>query len=165
MHLRMVFIIGLTALLAACASAISKQSLSQVDPAISFQAVARDPERYKGKVILAGGRILSTTAREGESWVEVLQHPLDWQLKPEDTDVSSGRFLVRSQEFLDPAIYAAGKKITVVGEVWGKKVLPLKEMEYSYPVLIPREYHLWKPEAPYGGSSFHFGIGVGGVFH
>jgi hypothetical protein len=71
-------------------------------------------------------------------------------------------FLVRFEGFLDPASYAVGKKITVLGEVAGKKVLPLKEMDYSYPVLLPREHYLWKPEDFYGGSSFHIGIGVGG---
>ena len=95
--------------------------------------------------------------------MEVLQQPLDRNQKPTDTDVSYGRFLVRFEGFLDPAIYAGGKNVTVLGEVAGKRVQPLKEMEYTYPVLIPREHHLWKPEDPYSGPSFHIGIGIGGV--
>ena len=146
----------------ACASAIPKESLKQVDPEITFQGLIKDPERYKGKVILVGGQIVSTTMREGGSWVEVLQQPLDGKQRPQNTDVSYGRFLVRFEGFLDPAIYAGGKKITVLGEVLGKKVHPLNGMEYTYPVLLPRQHYLWEPET-YGGPSIHFGIGVEGV--
>ncbi len=153
---------ALMVFLTACASAIPKEKLKQVDPDITFQGLIRDPGSYQGKVILVGGQILGTTVREGASWVEVLQLPLDWRQRPRDTDVSYGRFLIRFAGFLDPAIYAGGRKITVLGEVAGKKVLPLKEMEYVYPVLLPREHYLWRPEDFHGGPRFHFGIGVGG---
>ena len=156
--------IVLTAFLAACTQAIPKESLNKVDPNLSFQMLIKDPESYQGKNILVGGQILAVNVREGESWVEVLQKPLDWQHRPKDTDESAGRLLVRFQGFLDPAIYTAGKKITVVGEVQGKKVQPLKEMDYAYPVLIPREHHLWKPEDS-SSPRFHFGIGVGVGIH
>jgi outer membrane lipoprotein len=150
--------------LAACTQAIPKESLNKVDPNLSFQMLIKDPESYQGKNILVGGQILGTTAWEGETWVEVLQKPLDWQNKPKDTDESFGRFLIRFESFADPAIYAAGKKITLVGEVLGKKVRPLKDMDYAYPVLTPRDHYLWKPEDS-SGPSFHFGIGVGvGVY-
>ncbi len=154
---------GLLLFVMACAPAISRESLKQVDPGVSFQELVKDPERYQGKVILAGGRIMSAVTREGESWVEVLQQPLDWRQKPLDTDISYGRFLVLFPGFVDPAIYTAGKKITVVGEVQGKKILPLGQLEYPYPVLLLREHYLWKPESSGGGPFFHIGIGVGGI--
>jgi outer membrane lipoprotein len=153
---------GLVALVFACSPVISRQSLKEVDPTVTFQELLKDPERYKGKLFLLGGQIVTTTIRDGETWVEVLQQPLNWQERPEDTDLSYGRFLVRFLDFRDPAIYTAGRKITVAGEVQGKKVLPLKQIEYNYPVLIPRESYLWRPEAG-GGPFFHIGIGVGGM--
>jgi outer membrane lipoprotein len=156
------FTLSLMGLFSACAPVISKQSLREVDAGLTFQELIKDPDRHKGKVVLLGGQIVTVTIRDGETWVEVLQQPLDWQEKPEDTDLSYGRFLVRFLDFRDPAIYSAGRKITVAGEVQGKKVWPLKEIEYNYPVLIPRESHLWKPESG-GGPFFHIGIGVGGV--
>ena len=156
--------VSLVALLSACAPVFSKQSLREVDPAITFQELIKDPQKYSGKVTLVGGRILATTVRGGETWVEVLEQPLDWQQKPEDTDVSHGRFLVRFADFRDPVIYAAGRKITVIGEVQGKIVLPLTGMEYTYPLLLPREHHLWEPETGFG-PSFHIGIGIGGGIH
>ncbi len=162
--MKLFIMITLTTFLAACTPAISKKSLDKVDPNLSFQMLIKDPELYRGKNILVGGQILAVNVREGESWVEVLHKPLDWQHNPKDTDESAGRFLVRFQGFLDPAIYTAGKKITVVGEVQGKKVQPLKEMDYAYPVLTPREHFLWKPEDS-TSPRFHFGIGVGVGIH
>ncbi|OGP99782.1 MAG: hypothetical protein A2Z51_04960 [Deltaproteobacteria bacterium RBG_19FT_COMBO_52_11] len=157
-----IFVFSLIGWLTACAPVISKQALREADPALSFQELLRDPEAYRGRVILLGGRILKTTLKEGETWVEVLQQPLNWQQKPEDTDVSHGRFLVRFADFRDPAVYAAERKITILGEVQGKKVQPIKELDYTYPVLIPRESHLWEPGTT-GIPAFHFGIGVGGI--
>jgi len=147
-------------LLSSCTTAISKDQMQTVDPAITFPALLKNPEAYRGKNVLLGGQIVNTQVREGETWVEVLQKPLDWQQQPKDTDESLGRFLIRFSDFRDPAIYAAGRKITVLGEVQGRKVLPLKELEYSYPVLAARESHLWKPEDSLS-PAFHFGIGVG----
>jgi outer membrane lipoprotein len=163
MKKRVWFIMSVVALLSACAPVISKQGLRELDPEITFQKLLKDPDRYKEKVVLLGGQIVSTTVKEGETWVEVLQKPLNSQQEPEETDVSYGRFLVHFMDFRDPAIYSGERKITVLGEVQGKKVMPLKEMDYTYPVLIPRESHLWKPETS-SGPFFHFGIGVGGVF-
>ena len=157
------FIVGVMVLLSACAPVISKQGLREADSEITFQVLLQDPDRQKGKVVLLGGEILTTTVKEGETWIEVLQKPLNSDQKPEDTDVSHGRFMVHFMDFRDPAIYAGGRKITVLGQVQGKKVMPLKEMDYTYPVLIPREFYLWKPEVQ-SGPLFHFGIGVGGVF-
>ncbi len=163
MKVQVFFIIGLMALLSACASVISPQGLREADPGVTFQVLLQDPDRQKGKVVLLGGEILTTTVKEGETWVEVLQKPLGSDQRPKDTDVSYGRFLIYFRDFRDPAIYAGERKITVLGQVQGKKVMSLKEMNYTYPVLIPREFHLWKPEVK-SGPLFHFGIGVGGVF-
>jgi len=161
---QILLVVSLVALLSACGPVFSKQSLREVDPAITFQELIKDPQKYSGKVTLLGGRILATTVRGGETWVEVLEQPLDWQQKPEDTDVSHGRFFIRFADFRDPVIYAAGRKITVLGEVQGKIVLPLTGMEYTYPLLLPREHHLWEPESGFG-PSFQIGIGIGGVIH
>jgi outer membrane lipoprotein len=54
---------------------------------------------------MLGGRVLKTEARESSSEIVVLQLPLDSSNKPKDGDDSAGRFLIRSEQFLDPAIY------------------------------------------------------------
>jgi outer membrane lipoprotein len=73
--------------------------------------------------------------------------------------------LVRFQGFLDPAIYASGRKLTVAGQVEGKVVRPLKEINYTYPVLSAREHYLWRPEDVYSAPRFGIGVGVGAGSH
>jgi outer membrane lipoprotein len=150
---------SLLALLLACAP-ISRQALRDVDSTISFQALIKDPEKYKGKRVLLGGQILTTTVEQGGTWVEVLQHPLDWRQRPEDSDVSHGRFLLRFKDLRDPAVYRKGRMITVLGEVQGQRIAPFQKIEYTYPVLDPRESYLWKSGAG-EGTFFQFGVGVG----
>jgi outer membrane lipoprotein len=162
--MRPIILIVLAAFLTACTQVIPQESLRTADPNLTFQMLIKDPGQYQGRRILTGGQILGTTAREGETWVEVLQKPLDWEHKPKDTDESFGRFLIRFESFADPAIYTAGKKITVLGEVLGKKVQPLRDMDYAYPVLVPRDHYLWKPE-DLTSPRFHFGVGVGVGIH
>jgi outer membrane lipoprotein len=152
-------LVSLLALLFACAP-IPRQSLRDVDSTISFQALLKDPEKYQGKLVLLGGQIVTTTVGQGETWVEVLQHPLNWRQKPGDPDVSYGRFLLRFKDLRDPAVYAKGRMITVLGEVQGRRIMPFQKIEYAYPVLDPRESYLWKSGAE-GGTFFQFGLGVG----
>ncbi len=147
----------------ACAPAFPRQSLDQVDPYLPFQALLQDPDAYKGKIVMCGGEIIQTRAETNEAWVEILQKPLDWQHKPQQGDVSYGRFLVHFSSFQDPAIYAPGRQITVIGEVKGRVVQKIKELDYSYPLIESREFQLWRPESV-SSPFFHFGIGIGGVF-
>ena len=146
----------------ACAPVISQKTMSTVDKSISFQALQQNPDSFRGRVALLGGEIIETVVKADETWIEVLEKPLDYQQRPSDTDQSSGRFLVRFRGFLDPAIYAGGRKLTVAGVVDGKTVRPLKETNYSYPVLTATELYLWKPEDAYNAPRFGIGIGVGG---
>jgi outer membrane lipoprotein len=166
MMIRKIFpIMCLLVLMSACAPVISQTTMSTVDRSISFPALQQSPDALKGRVVLLGGQIIATTVKTEETWIEVLEKPLDYQQRPLDTDQSSGRFLVRFQSFLDPAIYASGRKLTVAGQVEGKVVRPLKEMNYTYPVLTVKEHYLWKLDDADSVPRFGIGIGVGGGGH
>ena len=157
---RINLIMCLLMFIAACAPVISQTTMSGADKSISFAALQQRPDAYKGKVVVLGGQIITTTVRDNETWIEVLEKQLDSQQKPENTDQSGGRFLVKFQGFLDPAIYAAGRYLTVAGQVEGKIVRPINQTQYTFPLLTAKEHHLWKPEDAVGGP--RFGIGIGG---
>jgi outer membrane lipoprotein len=147
-----------------CGPVISKQVMSYVDPSISFQDLIKDPERFKGKTVVVGGRVISTSVKPGETWMEILQQPLGSRQKPEDTDASLGRVLVKFADYRDPAVYSPGRSITVAGQVLGKQIRRLGQIDYSYPALLAREAHLWEIESYPSEPRFTFGVGVG-VFH
>ncbi len=138
------FILVLMALLlSGCAHAISEESLRLVDQRLTFAELRQNPDAYIGKYVLLGGSIASVKNAKKGSEIEVLQTALDSSDMPEDTYYSGGRFIATTVDFLDPLIYKVGRKLTLVGEVTGKQVRAIDEVEYMYPAVAIRELHLW----------------------
>ena len=131
-----------------CAHVISEQLRLQVPPELTFKEVSRGPAKYQGKIVLWGGVIIKSTNSKEGTLIEVLEKPLGFRGQPKDVDVSEGRFLILHPKYLDTAIYAQDREITVAGKVIGERTLPLGEIEYSYPVIAPKEMHLWEREEP-----------------
>jgi len=147
-------------LLAGCAPVISEGVLKTVDRTIEFKTVAADPAGHAGRSVVFGGTIILVENLEGATVMEVVQEGLNSQLKPVAKDESAGRFLVRFGEFKDPAIFGAGKRITVAGVVKGAETRPLGKGTYRYPVIEPKEYYLWE-RSDYDRGSPRIGIGLG----
>ena len=93
----------------------------------------------------------------------MLQLEIGTQDRPTDNDQSQGRFLIRSAEFLDPAIFPQGTLITVVGRLQGSETRLIGEMPYTYPVIDVIEIKKWPPNSD-PSPRFHFGIGIGTHF-
>ena len=155
----------LSLVLTGCTSALSNQVMQQVDEKILFQDLQKQPERYRGAVVVFGGQILETVVKESETRVQVLQLPLGAQQRPDNTASPQGRFIVIYKRFADPLVYEKGRKITVAGVVEGGEVIMLNDRPYNVPVLLERETHLWKTEDYYPayapGPVVQFGIGIG----
>ena len=148
--------------LTGCAPVVSQEVLRDVDKDLPFQAVLHNPDNFKGKTILFGGKIIETMPLQGKTRVTILQYPLGFNNKPSVESGSEGRFIVESPGFLDPVVYSAGRKVTVAGIVDGKEVHPLGEISYTYPIVTSRELYLWPVEDPYYvPPPFSIGIGIG----
>jgi outer membrane lipoprotein len=149
---RFAFIAGLSCgtalLLSACTPVISPQLMDQVDRNLTYDALASRPDEFKGKKVMLGGTIVQTLPKPGETEIEVVQKQVSSSGEPHLTDKSEGRFLVVVNRFLDPAIYRAGRDLTVAGEVLGSVVRRLGELDYRYPVISALELYLWKRPAP-----------------
>jgi outer membrane lipoprotein len=76
--------------------------------------------------------------------MEILQKPADIEGRPRDVDESDGRFLALYKGYLDTAIYSREREVIVAGKVMGKRVLPLSEVVYTYPLISIKEIHLFK---------------------
>lgn len=153
----------LALILTGCASGISRQARSQVTYNGPFSSVQLEPEAYKDRIVMWGGRIIETRTQSSSTEMVVLQLELTGQGYPLESDRSQGRFLVRSDGFMDPAVYPDGALITVVGRVEGSERQLIGEMSYLYPVISAIEIKKWRPgEDP--SPRFHFGIGIGARF-
>jgi outer membrane lipoprotein len=148
---------------AACATGISQQARAQVTYSEKFSVLQERPSAYLGQVVMFGGKILETKASSTSSEITVLQLPLGTSDRPQDGDRSEGRFLLRSVQFLDPAVYRTGLLLTAVGRVTGSEVRPIGGLDYAYPVVDVIEIKLWPERSPvYPGVQFGVGVGSGG---
>jgi outer membrane lipoprotein len=144
---------------------MSEEALKQVDQGIRFEQLLQNPEAYEGRTVLLGGEIVEAQNLKEKTLIIIIQRPLCSRDKPCSEDYSKGRFIVTTPDFLDPAIYRKGRKITVAGSVEGKEVRPLDEIEYTYPVISERELYLWPSEGEASSRPrLYFGIAVGKSF-
>ena len=139
-------IISVSLFFQSCTYAISPDLTRQADKTITFESLERDPESYKGKLIVLGGIITQTIPVKQGVLIEVLQKPLDYWGKPRRTDASGGKFLVYNAAYLDPLVYAPEREITVAAEVEGAHSKALADIDSGYPVLLARELKLWPRE-------------------
>ena len=146
-------------LAAGCAKGISKQSRSQVTYSGTFAELQQKPDNYAGEVVLVGGKIIETQVNPDYSEITVLQLPLGGGDRPRIEDQSKGRFLIRSEQLLDPAVYTKGTAITVVGKLIGGQSRKVGEFTYVYPILEPIEIKLWHKDKG-GGPAVHFGVNI-----
>jgi outer membrane lipoprotein len=140
----------------ACAPALSKKVRQEAGEPIPFESLLKQTEGYEGRVVVVGGYILETINETDGSRLTVLQAPLDSQNRPKSSDLSEGRFMVSSSEFLDPAIYSRERRITVGGKVVGSQERKLGNLAYRYPVIEAIEIHLWSKERECTGPYYPY---------
>ena len=125
-------------------SPISKELRAQADKTLTFRQVFQNPEAYKGKLVIWGGDVVETiNQKEGTTLIVVLQRPLDWTEEPE-FNRSEGRFIILVEGFEDPYFFRRGRRVTVAGEIEGRKVMHLGELDYPYPLLLSKQLYLWE---------------------
>jgi outer membrane lipoprotein len=129
--------------LAACASTLPEPLRQDPPGAPRLDEVRTGPDRFQGSQVRWGGVIASVQNRSDDTLVEVVARPLDGRGRPRETDSTQGRFLARVPGFLDPAVYTAGREITVSGRVAGLEARPVGEYEYPYVRVDADQHHLW----------------------
>jgi outer membrane lipoprotein len=122
---------------------ISKELRAQTDRTLSFQQVFQNPEAHKNKIVIWGGEIIETlNQKDGTTLIVILQRPLDWMEEPK-FQRSDGRFIILVEGYVDPYVFRRGRRITAAGEILGRKVMRLGELEYPYPLLRSKQIYLW----------------------
>ena len=125
-------------LLTGCVSSqlVPPEMESQIARNISFESLKAEPERFNGRMVVLGGKVLSAKRLKEGTQIEVLQLPLDGSDIPLlNLIASKGRFLALQPDFLDPATLPTGTLVSMIAEVAGVKTMPLDEVDYQYPLL------------------------------
>lgn len=150
----------LIGLLSSCASTPDFDT-TLVDKTLTPKSIIAEPEQNPGKMILWGGTILDTQNLKDTTRLEVLAYPLDKSQRPLLESIPLGRFIIMYNGYLEPATYAQGRLLTVLGKVNGSQSGKVGESTYTYVVIDSEKLHLWSLDSGSDRTSFHFGVGVG----
>lgn len=144
---RFFLVIIVLLLLKGCAYLPKELQSFSYDKNISLAQVFVSPEKYVNSTLLWGGRIINCINREKETFLEILQFPLDLDGRPKEEGISQGRFRVESSKFLDCALYSPGRLITVGGVLKGFEEGKIGERTYKFPLIEEKVIYLWREEA------------------
>lgn len=142
--------------LTACATHIPDIIKNPPTEDLSLNRARHDPDRHQGKTIRWGGTIISTRNQKDKTELIILAKPLDKYGEPQEGDQSYGRFIGIKDGFLDPAIYATGRSITLNGkfeQVIRKKI---DNFEYDYPLVRIEHLYLWEVMEEYDYYDYPF---------
>lgn len=145
-----------------CGPRVPRDIVQKVTWEGDFRALQVDTDQYIDEYVIFGGRIISTDNQRDNSEITVLQFPLDSSERPQMEKESNGRFLIRSDSFLDPEIYAPGKRVTAAGRLIGAETRLIGDYEYVHPI-IKGDLWVWEPREN-SFPRFHFGLGIGKTF-
>jgi outer membrane lipoprotein len=126
-----------------CTHVISETVRQQAQPPVTFADLRTNPEELKGRTVILGGEILQTSNLREGTRMEILQRPLSQSETPKLTDTTGGRFMAFCKEYLDPAVYAPQRRITMAGRVLGSYDGKVGEVDYTYPLISCEETHLF----------------------
>jgi len=126
-----------------CMHVISSEGRAEVNSDTPFSALYAAPEEHLGERLLVGGLILSVKEDEATTTLEVLAYTLDGSGEPLDFDDSGERFLVRTADQRNLP-FDAGLLVTLTGTVAGSETVALIGRDYTYPLLLMHEVHLWE---------------------
>ena len=145
---------------------VTQERKSQIARDVLFEALKAEPDKFKGRLVVLGGKVLAARRLKEGTQIEVLQLPLDGADAPiMNLPQSKGRFLAYQEAFLDPATLPAGTAVSMIAEITGHKTQPLDEVDYTYPTLTIRTLKVWPeqryapwpgPYYPYWYSSPHY---------
>lgn len=125
---------------------VTEQLEGKVDRHLRFANIKHNPESYIGKLMLAGGQVLSSEQVKDGTKFELLQIPLSEDLIPAAREAESkGHFVVidRNSQLSDLAVFDAPKRVTVVGEVLGSTTVTMDDVARQVPLLALEHVTLW----------------------
>jgi outer membrane lipoprotein len=151
---RVVVVLLASVCFAGCMSVFPKEMLRGVDRSLTLAVLRSDPDTYRQARVVLGGEIIETRPKTGSTEIEVLSRPLGEGDAPKRTDHTDGRFLVLAPDFLDPAVFAPGRRVSVVGTVAGSEERTLGGQPYRYVMIRADQIYLWP--RPVAGAPYPY---------
>jgi len=132
--------------LTSCATKVPQSIDEDIKDIPRLKVVAHNIPAYIGQRVRWGGIIANVVNEKEATVLEIVEHSLNKQGRPLETDQTQGRFLARFSGFLDPMVYAKGREITVVGKISKETKQLIYQFEYTYPEIVVDSFRLWQLE-------------------
>ena len=110
---------------------------------IQIQDTAKDFSKHQFKTVRWGGTLIDVKNTENETTFQVLAFPLYYTGRPNLNEPALGRFIVKSNVFLDPAIYINRSELTVSGRLTDEKNIKVDQKGLKLPVIELHQIYLW----------------------
>lgn len=135
---------------------------------VSYQQASTRINSYKNIPIRWGGVIVDLQNEQTYTLLQVLSYPLNSNGRPATDEPYQGRFLIKTSEFLDPAVYVKGREITAAGTLKGDSEQQIGNKTLRLPLVESTVLHLW-PEYNlnryyYGGYGYYYPYYWGGYY-
>ncbi|MDO9269823.1 MAG: Slp family lipoprotein [Methylobacter sp.] len=127
---------------------------------ISYTQAILNIANYKNAPVRWGGIIVDVENEQNFSLVQVLYYPLDSDGEPQKDKPNQGRFVFKSPEFLDPAVYTQNTEITVAGTLIGDIERTIGKKVMRLPLISATTIYRW-PVYVYDNRYDSFGYGYG----
>jgi len=150
-----IYLMSLVSLLA-CSSLPS--SLQATVTPIGLHQARGQLAQYQGAPVRWGGTIVEVSNEARATWIQVLYYPLDRSGRPRLDGPNEGRFIVHSEQFLDPFVYKSGLELTVVGHLNGATPRQIGQAVLDLPIVEARNLHLWPTLPLYANDRFYSGF-------
>ena len=138
---------------------------------LSYSTANQEPTRYKNMPVRWGGIIAEVENEQNASFMQVLLYPLNSYGRPLLNEQPQGRFVVKSDKFLDPLVYAKKSEITVAGMLTGSINRTIGKKTVTLPLVSSSTLYLW-PVYDYGNYYGGYGYypyggfgGFGGYYY
>ena len=150
-----ILLIFASLLLSGCASSIPPTISNAPESAASLSQLRAMPQDYIGQSVRLGGRIIEVENHQHDSWISIVEQPLQGNGKPRTSDQSAGRFIARVKGFVDPAVFSKGRRITVAGRFERLQTRKIGDYDYRYAIIDADDYYLWprEPKVRYAPSN------------
>lgn len=140
------FTYSLLLILTACSNlppAIDNPPLVDISYPQAVQAIGN----YQSAQVRWGGVVIDVENEQTSSIVQILSYPLNHFGRPRLDKPSQGRFIVKTAEFIDPAVYTKNSEITVAGILKGDEARMIGKKELRLPVVASSVIYLWPVES------------------
>jgi len=126
---------------------------------LQLENVAGQSSDYVNKPIRWGGMIITVNNDDQQSLLQIVHFPLNGFAKPDVTRESQGRFLIQTEQFLDPEVYKFGRLATFSGIIHSEQQRLVDKKTLLLPVVEMTESYLWPKElsmSPYYNTHYFY---------